>query len=160
MAYGLFDTPPKQKELPAGNSNPPAIGKAHQEKINEHLHETSLAIELQREKQRMENLKAQAEAEKGETQSGTWEEASTGDSDRMNDLVNKLNRGENKKVDEASVENEIQNELYQDQKLREYDQAYRKAYIDQFIKNARQSGYEIKVDYQTLKILSVRQLRK
>lgn len=52
----------------------------------------------------------------------------------------------------------VQQELYEQAQLGEYQESYRKEYLRQYVENARRKGYEIKLDAQG-RVLSVKKIR-
>ncbi len=53
----------------------------------------------------------------------------------------------------------IQKEIFENQRQAEYDEAYRAAYAEKFIENARQRGWKVELDDQ-YRVKSVKPLRK
>lgn len=129
-------------------------------KVNEHLKMTAQKIQLQQEENRLETLKLGSRSLVGIPEQGTIEyDATNSDSvdHQWDELSSRIQSG-NATLDDSLTQS-LQNEIFQQQKQNELNEANKEEYARQFVENARRGGYAIELtpapDY---KIKSVKKI--
>lgn len=137
------------------------IDEVQQQKVNAHLQWTQKKIEMDEAKAKMEMQKNLQTLPPG---SGKNSRSSNKNLDLSYDksseeFAQSVERGS--KPDQLPTDpNElIQTKIFQDQQLAEYTEAYKQEYVRRFIQNARNQGWDIKVNDQ-YKVISARPIRK
>jgi len=131
------------------------------ESVNKHLRKTSMKIESQKMKAQIDNFtKAPSLAENSAVQS--YEASSHGldfkPDPRINELANRLDTDKKEATRTADPKEMIQMQMYEQQKWNEYNLAYRQAYAEKFVENARRNGWEIRLndDYKVVKVKPIK----
>ncbi len=135
--------------------------KEFETKVNKHLFATSQQMELQRKKMEIETADL---VDKKPSQSQTVESSEMGGVDftpdpRAEALLNSLRREQKGTQGPENSNDLIQAELFELEQHQHYSEEYKKEYARQFIENARQAGYNVKMNDQ-YKIISVVPIRK
>lgn len=134
--------------------------KEFESKVNKHLFSTSQKMELQRKKMEIETADIAA---KRPSQSQNEESPERGvdftPDPRATALLNILRREVNGSPGPEGSNDLIQTELFELEQLQHYSEEYKKEYARQFVENARQAGYNVKMNDQ-YKIISVTPIRK
>lgn len=127
--------------------------------VNKHLKETAINLERERLQRRMEasrqleNLSDTGQQDQYQLDSGL-----TFDTDQnMQSLTYELDRSQAVHDGQLTPEQIIQRRLYENEQLQREDQAYREAYAEQFIENARRGGWDVKLG-PNFEVLSVKKI--
>ena len=129
--------------------------KETQDRINRHLRETSQDMVLKQQKSLLESQKELLRAQQdGPQQKYNYNphKLEISHYDEHPDFNKAIGR-ESKSYDYAQDPNQIvQGKLFQDQADEKYSEQYKREYTRQFIENARNAGWDIKVDayYQVI----------
>jgi hypothetical protein len=154
----LFFVPENKSKPPSNDST--ARAKEIEERVNKHLFQTSQKIELNREKMQVETAEM---ADKGVRPIQREPDLPNGvdfsGDPRIESLVQDLGRDVKDSGDPKSPNDLIQAELFQQDQLQQYSEAYKKEYARQFVENARKAGYEVVLS-ESYKVLAVKPLRK
>lgn len=143
----------------------------HLESINRHLKSTAANLSLQRQSVQVQNygllLKNQYKRQEVEGDAMISEESSMHgpalnapvEPDEWADLAAKIRDPQYSNPSVQEPGDAVQFELFQQQQDRDYSEAYKKAYAEAFVANAKKAGYEVKLspDYR---VLSVRKYAK
>lgn len=73
---------------------------------------------------------------------------------RAADVADEIGRGK-RPEDSSSPHDVVQRELFNEEQVKEYTQAYKAEYARQFIENARRGGYKVKLSDDYSRVLSV-----
>lgn len=144
------------------NENESISVQASDEAVRKHLHKTSQKIQQQKVQAQLDNLtQAPRWSEEGATQ--VYEASSHGiefkSDPRLNELTQTLERNQKPANRVPDPKELIQAQLYERQKWDEYTLAYRQAYAQKFIENARKNGWDIRLN-DDYKIVKIRPLKK
>ena len=160
LALGLFLFEDQENKKQGFQQN--FRSKETQELVNRHLRETSQDITLKQQKASIESQKEILKAQSSRPQKKfDYNPHQLEISEyQENPIFNQeLGRGV-KSYDFSQDPNQIvQSKLFQDQTLEKYTEQYKKEYTRQFIENARQAGWEIKVD-ASYRIISARPIQR
>ena len=133
---------------------------AYDEKVNKHLFQTQAQKDLKAAKAQAENTMmapdlhdVAAQTKYGGRNNGVQTHSDIWD-DQIVQEFEKTQQQESYKPDF-----QVQQELYENQMMNQYDQAYREEYKKQFIENARRAGYQVKLGPDN-KVISVKPLKK
>ncbi|WP_253696548.1 hypothetical protein ACLWBD_00965 [Bdellovibrio sp. HCB117] len=152
---------PDPKPAPEGVSAKLKSEK-YEKSVNKHLMLTNERMELERQRMAVENARLlNTEFNKTHAQQAYQNSDSLDLSvdNRAAELANELGRGEKK--EQAMTPDEIvQRELFNQQQMHEYSQAYKEEYARQFIENARRGGYKVILSEDLSRVISVQPLRR
>lgn len=148
-----------------GASHSKKAGDAHNEKaqnyVNQHLRRTAERIELQQRQMSMRNWQLANDykttvPEKAYTPPKEGSELR--EQANAKDVAKDLGRDDAPQALPNDPMNLVQQQLFQAQATKTYDEAYRKEYARQFIENARRGGYEIQLsdDYRVISVKPIR----
>lgn len=160
-AVGLFWLATRDEETLSENDLIPV--QLSDEMVNKHLHKTSMKIESQKVKAQIENFTKAPRLDEATTVQSY--EASSHSLDfkpdpRINELATRLDsekkQGSRPSADPKEV---IQMQMYEQQKWNEYNLAYRQAYAEKFVENARRNGWEIRLNDE-YKVIRVKAIKK
>ncbi len=159
-AFGLFWLALQDEEGLSENDLIPV--QASDEAVRKHLRKTSQKIQAQKVQAQIENFAPAPRFNEGGTQ--VYEASSHGlefrPDPRLNELSHTLRREPKASGSQLPEPNEmIQNQLYEQQRWNEYKLAYRQAYAQKFIENARKHGWEIRLN-EEFKIVKVKAIKK
>lgn len=128
--------------------------------VNKHLKETAISLEKERLQRKLEVSRELQKYSNSPQQLGY--EAQQGlsfDSDpNMLALTEELNRSQALNDHSLTPEQLIQRKLYENEQLQKEDEAYREAYAEEFIENARRAGWDIKLG-PNLEVISVQKIQ-
>lgn len=136
--------------------------KETQELVNRHLRETSQDMILKQQKSQLESQKEILNAEKnGPQQKYNYNPHKLEISQyEENPDFNKAVGRDSKVYSYAQDPNQVvQGKLFQDQAEEKYSEQYKKEYARQFIENARNAGWDIKVD-ASYRVISAKKLQR
>ena len=132
----------------------------YDEKVNKHLFHTQAQKDLKSAQAKAENTMmapdlhdVEAQTKYGNGNSGVQTHGDVWD----DQIVHEFEK--NQQSDFYKPDFQVQQELYENQMLNQYDQAYREEYKKQFIENARRAGYQVKLGPDN-KVISVKPLKK
>lgn len=130
--------------------------------VNDHLKMTSLQIEQAEQAAQIENMKLKNSEYRNTTPQDTYSPEAPSVSyeaeSHWDDLASKLRRGNSNAGTEWDPADNINYELFQQQKLNEYTASYKKAYAEAFVENARRHGYliELTEDYRVKSVQKIK----
>lgn len=78
---------------------------------------------------------------------------------RAAEVAKELGRDRDRKEEVISPDDIVQKELFNEQQMQEYTQAYRAEYARQFVENARRGGYNVILSEDLSRIISVTPIR-
>jgi len=159
-AFGLFWLALQDEQALSENDLIPV--QASDEAVRKHLRKTSQKIEAQKVRAQIDNFAPAPRFSEGSTQ--VYEASSHGlefkPDPRLNELSHTLGRQPKASGNQVPDPKEVvQNQLYEQQKWNEYKLAYRQAYAQQFIENARKNGWDIRLN-EEFKIVKVKAIKK
>ncbi|MFZ4402591.1 MAG: hypothetical protein ACOYOK_00680 [Pseudobdellovibrionaceae bacterium] len=131
--------------------------KIERQLVEKNLQNTAKKIEILEQKASNENYfselqKKQPQQEYTNSHNGVNLDIQQNSKETV-DLIRKKNALQ----DSPTPQNMIQTELFRAQKFNEYDEAYREAYAQQFLQNAKSAGWNIKLD-DNYKVIEVKPL--
>lgn len=145
-----------QAEHPGGVTSPEQMSL-----VNKHLKET--AINLQKDRlQRMRDKSRELQDFHNTGQQDPYQVQHNFnlDSDqRMQQLSEDLNRSREIQENQLTPEQIVQRRLYEDEQFQKENAAYREQYAEEFIENARQGGWDVKLG-PNFEVLSVKKIPK
>ncbi len=151
LALGLIlianqiDIPTAKKK----KQNPVYVPRPGEKAVNKYLQWTHRKMDLETQRREVENYYMAPKI--GQTLALPTKAMNWGGADLEQEKdLEKLQRDLDPKAfserDEKSPQQAMEGELYDQQKMREWNDFDRAQYVDEFIRNARAHGYEIKVD--------------
>jgi len=131
--------------------------KIERQLVEKNLQNTAKKIEILEQKASNENYfselqKKQPQQEYTNSHNGVNLDIQQNSKETV-DLIRKKNALQ----DSPTPQNMIQTELFRAQKFNEYNEAYREAYAQQFLQNAKSAGWNIKLD-DNYKVIEVKPL--
>ncbi|KHD88601.1 MAG: hypothetical protein OM95_08125 [Bdellovibrio sp. ArHS] len=134
----------------------------YEKSVNKHLMLTNERMELERQRMAVENARLlNTDFNRTEPQPAyrNNETLDLSMDNRAAELANELGRGE-KKEQALSPDEIVQKELFNQQQMHEYSQAYKEEYARQFIENARRGGYRVILSEDLSRVISVQPLKR
>ena len=133
----------------------------YSDRVNEHLKMTAQRMKQQQDTFNLENERDKLNSNQVFTSSQSTSQSSSGvdfsTDTQWDDMADKLRNRESQHGEISGPADEVQYDLFQKQKEAEYTEAYKEAYSQAFVENARKHGYEIKLT-EDFKIKSVRKI--
>jgi hypothetical protein len=156
----LFLLPEDSKKAPIDQSIVKA--KEFERKVNKHLFQTSQQMEISRERAELEAAKLMDQgihSVPGVDPEKAPHPFDISTDSRAEALVRELGRDVKAPGAPSGPNDLIQAELFEAQQMQAYSEDYKKEYARQFIENAKNAGYAVKLNDQ-YKVISVKPLRK
>lgn len=151
------------KEDNAADSDNDLISlQQNDDSVNNHLRKTARKIEVEKMKARVEaisQLKNNSEPSNFRNQQDSRLKEDFSADPRVDELAEALGKKSKTPSEPKDPGELVQARLYDQQKWNEYTLAYRQAYADKFIENARRNGWIIKLN-DDYKIISAKPVKK
>lgn len=130
-------------------------------RVDSHLKDTAYNLEADKKQRQIEAYQQLSKLHSTQAQSAynADENFSLETDPYMQSLTDDLNRSRSAQDQNMTPEEIVQQRLYENDQLRKSSQAYREAYAEQFIENARNAGWEIELG-PNFEVLSVRKLKE
>lgn len=140
---------------------PSAYSEVANQTVNKHLIETQKELDIKQKSVAVQNRFVAPEVgqsiiiKKDQVLKdyGVDHSADTHEENALNDL-NRYQRT----ISATNPDRIIQNEIYEQDQLKEFNEEYNKQYVEQFLENARAQGYEVKLNSNNV-VISVRKIR-
>ncbi len=133
----------------------------HKQRVDRHLKETSYYLDADKRERQIEYYQQMNKLHDTNPQSAYHlEDRFTLDSDpNMQSLTHELDRSQEGDPDQLTPEEIVQQRLYEDEQLEKASEAYKQAYAQQFIENARRGGWEVQLG-PNFEVLSVKKIKE
>jgi|JI6StandDraft_1071083.scaffolds.fasta_scaffold312637_1 hypothetical protein len=149
-----------------GSSTPEPYSPEYTQKVNEHLKATAQNIRIQNQAMGIENKNSLSRGR-------ALQDMDLSDDDyqgfqalpprvdpqdqHLNELLRKIREPLLDREGNEGPGDVVQYELFQAQAQRDYDEAYKKAYAEAFVENARKQGFKIELtpDYRVLSVKKI-----
>jgi hypothetical protein len=155
---GNSDQPNKVK-----NQNQYVNDPDHMRRVDEHLKDTAFNVEADRQQRQIEAYQQLSKLHNSQAQTPYQEnkEFSLESDPHMQELTRDLDRSQERRADQYTPEEIVQQKLYEDQQFQRASQAYREAYAQQFKENARKGGWDIELgpNYEVLSVKKIKENR-
>ena len=155
----VFSLMPDSK---SSQSSTVIYSKKYEDKVNRYLMLTNQKMELQKQRMMVENnaLAPDYEDTKGSRpyQNSNSGVDLSGDS-HASDVARELGRDDREANIPQTPHEMIQTEIFNARQQQEYSQAYKQEYARQFVENAANHGWDVKLS-DDFKVLSVKPIRK
>lgn len=130
--------------------------------VNKHLMHTNERMKLEKQKTYLENVRLlnnDLNSMPAQHRYVNDDKLDLSSDNRAAEIAEELGRGVHK--EQANGPDDIvQKDLFNEQQMQEYSQAYREEYARQFIENARRGGYKVILSSDLTRVISVIPLRK
>ena len=148
------------------NANPQAKGSARsasfERSVNKHLMYTNDRVELQKQKVEIENknllLEKSHSADATQPPHVNENRLDFSSENSESKVAEALGRSE-RQAEVGTPQDVIQREVFNQEQLAEYTQAYKEAYAQQFIENARKGGYKVILSEDLSRVVSVQPIK-
>lgn len=130
-------------------------------RVDSHMKDTAYNLEADQRQRQIEAYQQLNKLHSTNTQSAYKpdEQFSLESDPYMQSLTDDLDRSRSSSQYPMTPEEIVQQRLYENQQLNKASQAYREAYAEQFIENARKAGWEIELG-PNFEVLSVKKLKE
>lgn len=161
-AAGLIFAYLGSEERSGKGKGSPVLKTAEYEKaVNKHLMLTNEQIEMQRKKMQIETaaqMNSNFNATKPQAAFHNDSHLDLQSDDKAAEIAKELGRGS--RFEEVNSPNDvIQKELFNQQQMQQYTEAYREEYARQFVENARRGGYKVILSEDLSRVISVTPIR-
>jgi hypothetical protein len=150
-----------QKPEPSRKAGQIANDPERMKRVDGHLKDTAFNLEADRRQRQIEAYQQLNKFydTKAEVPNLENQEFSLESDPNMQKLTRELNRSRQKPQDQSTPADIVQQRLYENDQLMKASQAYREAYAQQFIENARKGGWEVELG-PNFEVLSVKKLKE
>lgn len=145
----------------SGKPSPSARSARVQDSVNKHLEKTAEKLEMQRQRMQVENARLAMEYSRTMPDrpiAPPGEGAELIHDQRSERIAEDLGV-ERRQESPTNPMDMIHQQLFEAQRSQQLSEAYKKAYAQQFIENARRGGYEVKLS-DDFRVLSVKPIRR
>lgn len=162
LLFFVYFLSPTEKSGPSRKIQSTLKSQKYEATVNRHLQGTNNRMEIDRQRAEVENaLSIERAYQQGRTHKSAPEAG--GGYDLSYDTVGEdtaraLGRVRNSEVIQ-SPNHEIQNEIYNQQKLQALEEAERLEYARQFVENARRGGWDVRLSPDLSTVISVKPLK-
>lgn len=134
---------------------------AHINRVNQHLKETAINLEAERQQRLLEvNREIQKYRNSNQQDIYQTDQSLTFETDQnMMALTRELDGSREIQDYELTPEQAIQKKLYEEELAQRAHEAYREQYAQQFVENARRAGWDVKLgpNYEVLSVKPIKQ---
>lgn len=153
----------EDSKLKTAEMEVPSVLKSEQyeKSVNRHLMLTNEKMKLESQRAYLENARILSNGIRSTPAQHAYsnEEGLNLNGDRRaEELANELGRGV-RREEAMSPHDIVQKELFNEQQMQEYTEAYKEEYARQFIENARRGGYKVILSEDLSRVISVTPIR-
>lgn len=134
----------------------------YEKSVNKHLMLTNEKMKLETQRTQLENAKLlnrEFNTVPAQLPYANDNKLDLSSDNRAAEVAKDLGRGESRHEEVLTPDDIVQKELFNQQQMQEYTQAYKEEYARQFIENARRGGYKVILSDDLSRVISVTPLR-
>lgn len=162
LIFSYIATDDKNLKEHVSGTEPVFKSDKYEKSVNRHLMLTNEKMKLEHQRAKLESARLlNNDFNKSSAQQPFMNEnkLDLSSENRAAEVAKEIGRDRDRKEEVISPDDIVQKDLFNEQQMQEYTQAYRAEYARQFVENARRGGYNVILSEDLTRIISVTPLR-